>query len=151
MNKNQTYNILKKGMLLLWMATMTLAINAVPAKPGLVRTLKLSDGTTVQARLVGDEHGHYWLSSNGKAYRSEGNTEIFRSVDIQSVKKVAETRRKEKKKGRQCGQLYRQEERHHHPCQFRRREIPVCQQQRPISTHSQRKEFLLRQFQGFDV
>ena len=95
MNKNQTYNILKKGMLLLWMATMTLAINAVPAKPGLVRTLKLSDGTTVQARLVGDEHGHYWLSSNGKAYRSEGNTEIFRSVDIQSVKKVAETRRKE--------------------------------------------------------
>ena len=95
MNKNQTYNIMKKGMLLLWMATMTLAINAVPAKPGLVRTLKLSDGTTVQARLVGDEHGHYWLSSNGKAYRSEGNTEIFRSVDIQSVKKVAETRRKE--------------------------------------------------------
>ena len=40
------------------LALIAICASAVPAKPGLKRVLTLSDGTTVTALLVGDEHGH---------------------------------------------------------------------------------------------
>ena len=43
--------------ILLMVATAALA---VPAKPGQKRMLTLTDGSQVEAVLVGDEHGHYW-------------------------------------------------------------------------------------------
>ena len=39
------------------MAMMAISMCAIPATPGLTRTITLSDGTTMTARLVGDEHG----------------------------------------------------------------------------------------------
>ena len=41
---------------------------AVPAKRGVVKTLRLADGTEVTARLVGDETMHYYVTEEGKRY-----------------------------------------------------------------------------------
>ena len=39
---------------------------AVPAKRGVVKTLRLADGTEVRARLAGDETMHYYVTEEGK-------------------------------------------------------------------------------------
>ena len=71
------YNLkdfLKKGghrsMLLVLFLMLAVAIFAVPAKPGLKRLLTLTDGSTVNAMLVGDEYAHYWLGDDGNASQS---------------------------------------------------------------------------------
>lgn len=50
---------MKSCLLLLFMMLWTMSANAIPAKPGLTKQLTLNDGTTVIARLVGDEFGHF--------------------------------------------------------------------------------------------
>lgn len=65
---------------------------AVPAKPGLTRLLTLSNGSTIMATLVGDEHAHYWLGADGKAYQSAGDN-VYQSVDLQAVKQHGVQRR----------------------------------------------------------
>ena len=47
------------------MITLAVASWAVPAKPGLWKTIKLDNGTEVRAQLVGDEFGSYWLAESG--------------------------------------------------------------------------------------
>ncbi len=71
---------------------MVVCANAVPAKPGLKRTLTLSDGTAVTATLVGDEHAHYWLGADGKAYQAAGNG-VYQCVDQQVVRQHGAQRR----------------------------------------------------------
>ena len=75
----------KRAMMLVSVLMLAMATFAVPAKPGLKRQLTLTDGTTVSATLVGDEHAHYWLGADGKAYQSAGN-DVYQSVDLQAVK-----------------------------------------------------------------
>ena len=75
------------------LAILALTASAVPAKPGLFRTLTLSDGTTVRAQLVGDEHGHYWLSADGRAYQQMDGMAYFSEVSIETVKAKAQARR----------------------------------------------------------
>lgn len=75
------------------LAVLALTASAVPAKPGLFRTLTLSDGTTVKAQLVGDEHGHYWLSADGRAYQQVDGTTNFEEVDITVIQSKANARR----------------------------------------------------------
>lgn len=75
------------------LAVLALTASAVPAKPGLFRTLTLSDGTTVKAQLVGDEHGHYWLSADGRAYQQMDGTTHFEEVDITVIQSKANARR----------------------------------------------------------
>ena len=66
---------------------------AVPAKRNLTRTITLSDGTTVNAQLKGDEHGHFWLASNGKSYQQINDHDYYTEVDAEAVKQRAQTRR----------------------------------------------------------
>ena len=75
------------------LAVLALTASAVPAKPGLFRTLTLSDGTTVKAQLVGDEHGHYWLSADGRAYQQMDGMAYFTEVNLDAVKVKAQARR----------------------------------------------------------
>ena len=75
------------------LAVLALTASAVPAKPGLFRTLTLSDGTTVKAQLVGDEHGHYWLSADGRACQQMDGTTNFEEVDITVIQSKANARR----------------------------------------------------------
>ena len=78
---------------------------AVPAKPGFTRTLTITDGSTVNAMLVGDEYLHYWLGDDGKAYQavsqqkrgSKGGSEdgdaVYQAFDVEAAKKSADERR----------------------------------------------------------
>lgn len=75
------------------LAMMTLCAGAVPAKRGLTKVLTLTDGTTVTAQLVGDEHGHYWMTADGKAYQSVGTSDVFQPVDAHRVMAAAKERR----------------------------------------------------------
>ncbi|MBO4850369.1 MAG: M6 family metalloprotease domain-containing protein [Prevotella sp.] len=75
------------------MAAVTLTAGAIPAKPGVVRTLQLADGSTVTARLVGDEFGHFWKADDGKVYRTDETNSRFVVIDAEMVKTHAATRR----------------------------------------------------------
>lgn len=85
--------IAMRSMLLFVTAIITLSVSAIPAKPGLKRLLTLTDGTTIEARLVGDEHGHYWLGTDGKAYRETTDGKTYQLVDAEQVKQQAQVRR----------------------------------------------------------
>ena len=78
---------------LLGFMLLSTVVYAVPARPGQRRDLTLTDGTVVSARLVGDEHAHYWLADDGKAYRSDGD--IYVEVDLKSLQEKAQEQRKE--------------------------------------------------------
>lgn len=67
------------------MITLAVASWAVPAKPGLWKTIKLDNGTEVRAQLVGDEFGSYWLAESGVGYVQNIDKETFRIADIQKI------------------------------------------------------------------
>lgn len=92
-NMNKTKAIWVKTVLLLYLfAFLPLSTaNAVPARPNMFRTLKLSDGTTVEARLVGDEFGHYWLTKDGRTFRKTKSG--FSPIDTKKVDEKAQKRR----------------------------------------------------------
>ena len=66
---------------------------AMPAKPGLARLLTLTDGTTVSATLVGDEHGHFWRGADGKSYQLITGTDTYQEVRGQDIVQKAQQRR----------------------------------------------------------
>ena len=68
---------------------------AVPAKRGLTRMITLSDGSTVEAKLVGDEFGHFWLADNGQAYVKTTGVNFFTEVNAASIMVQAQSRRSE--------------------------------------------------------
>ena len=75
---------MKKLLFILSLLVMTLTVAAVPARRGVVKTLKLADGTEVKAQLVGDEHGHYWKGADGKAYR-KADADFYQVVDEKTI------------------------------------------------------------------
>lgn len=93
MKESNYYLFTRRSMLLLIVLMVATMVNAIPAKPGLTRLLQLVDGTSVQARLVGDEFGHYWIGTDGKTYISEEGTDLFRLVDAQAINSKAKARR----------------------------------------------------------
>ena len=84
-----------KKIFLLTLVTMMMAVGAyaVPAKPGLKRVLTLSDGTQVEAQLVGDEHGHYWLARDGRTLVASERAGVFRFADVERLEADAQVRR----------------------------------------------------------
>ena len=48
-----------------------MSISAVPAKPGVKRTVTLADGSTVELTLRGDEHYKFYTDNDGFAYRQK--------------------------------------------------------------------------------
>lgn len=92
MKKNNKTQQTKRCLLVIIMVLITIVCNAIPAKPGQYRTLKLTNGQTVTARLVGDEHGHFWLGNDGNAYQ-EDETGLFQKIDRNEVMKAASERR----------------------------------------------------------
>ena len=65
---------------------------AVPAKRGVVKTLRLADGTEVRARLAGDETMHYYVTEEGKRY-VEGQDGLYHEADMASLEARAARRR----------------------------------------------------------
>ena len=89
---------MKKTLLVLALLVLTLAANAIPAKPGLKKTITLADGTQIVATLVGDEHGHFYRGSDGKAYQMKGETGIFEEADEDAIIAKAQTRKMKARK-----------------------------------------------------
>ena len=72
---------MKRFFLAVFMAAFVMASYAVPAKRGVVKTLKLVDGTEVTAQLVGDETMHYFVTDDGKKYIA-GEDGLYREADM---------------------------------------------------------------------
>lgn len=83
----------KRCLIIVSFLLLTIASFAVPAKPGLTRILTLTDGTTVTAILVGDEHGHFWKGTDGKAYQMVAGTDTYQEVNSQEIIQRAQQKR----------------------------------------------------------
>lgn len=70
---------MKRTFCALALVLSTAAAMAIPAKPGLWKTLKLSDGTEVRAQLRGDEHVHFWMTEDGRRLMMSDN--VLKEVD----------------------------------------------------------------------
>ena len=86
---------MKKILVSLVMVLIALSVSAVPAKPGQKRLLTLADGTTVTAQLTGDEHVHYWLADDGRAYVESSVDNVFERADLQQLKLRGKARREQ--------------------------------------------------------
>ena len=84
-------NFFRRYALLCMMMMVSAVALAIPAKPGLTRKIQLSDGTSITARLTGDEHAHYWLGDDGKAYTLKDDK--AQQIDVEAVKTRALARR----------------------------------------------------------
>ena len=84
---------MKKSILSLVLLLMAVVAHAIPAQPNLWRTILLKDGTSVYARLTGDEHLHYWEDKQRQAYLDCGNgLEPLTPQRLQTLRKQAITR-----------------------------------------------------------
>ena len=93
MKEKTMTRLIKRSLLLLTLLTATLCISAVPAKRNQTRILKLADGTTVEAQLVGDERGHYWVDKRGGAYLEISGMDLFEPIDKEEADTRAQARR----------------------------------------------------------
>ena len=93
MNKDLLSEGRQRMVTLLFLLMLAVVTFAVPAKPGLTRVLTLSDGTTVNATLVGDEHGHFWRGADGKSYQMVAGTDIYQEVNSKEIIEKAQQRR----------------------------------------------------------
>lgn len=84
---------MKRQLTTILLTIIAVTAMAIPAKRGVWKTLVLADGTEVRAHLVGDEHGHYWLAEDGKAYNEAEDAEYYVQVDAQQVMAKAKVRR----------------------------------------------------------
>ena len=84
---------MKKIFTLFVLLFVVMAMQAVPVKPGLKRTIKLQDGTQFVAELRGDEYGHFWEAQNGKVYVQQNNVFVEANRD-EVVEKIQLARRK---------------------------------------------------------
>ena len=84
---------MKKLFTLFWLMLFAVSLSAMPVKPGLKRTLTLSNGATVEATLVGDEHGHFFLADDGQAYRRVKGTSYYAPIDASDAIVKARQRR----------------------------------------------------------
>ena len=81
---------MKRILTILTLTLFTLGAMAVPAKKGIWQTMSLN-GTLVKARLVGDEHMHYWLTDDGRQLTEVDGT--FTEADMPRLTSHAQQRR----------------------------------------------------------
>ena len=74
-----------------WLVAVTCV--AVPAKKGFWKAITLKDGTTIQAQLRGDEHLHFWETSDGKRYLVESETGRYIPADMDKLRQKANARK----------------------------------------------------------
>lgn len=83
--------------MLLWgVLFVALSAMAVPAKPGVWRTILLADGTQVKVQLVGDEFMHYYQSAEGTRYQydyASGTYKIYSEANFSDARRKAVARR----------------------------------------------------------
>lgn len=81
-----------KRLFTLWVVLfVVLSAMAVPAKPGVWRTISLTDGTQVKVQLVGDEFMHYYQSEDGTRYLYDAASATYQ---VYSDSQFSNSRRK---------------------------------------------------------
>lgn len=76
----------------LWVVLfVVLSAMAVPAKPGVWRTISLTDGSLVKVQLVGDEFMHYYQSADGTRYLYDAASATYQ---VYSDSQFSNSRRK---------------------------------------------------------
>lgn len=65
---NHFRTIIFRLSLIVALLAFTCPSRSVPAKRGVWRTVTLSNGLTVKARLCGDEHAHWWQAEDGSCF-----------------------------------------------------------------------------------
>ena len=65
---NHFRTIIFRLSLIVALLAFTCPSRSVPAKRGVWRTITLSNGLTVKARLCGDEHAHWWQAEDGSCF-----------------------------------------------------------------------------------
>jgi len=75
-----TNNLARVVAQMAFLLTTTVAL-ALPAKRGQWRTLKLADGTTTTAMLVGDEWSHHYVAKDGTVYVEGATDGVFERAD----------------------------------------------------------------------
>ncbi len=101
---------MKRLTLLVCSLCLTMAAMAVPARPGLWRTLTTADGRQVEAQLCGDERCAFWMSDDGKRYVEgadgqfcEASTEQLSARRSHSVMAVRSQSRQSRRKTQTMG------------------------------------------------
>lgn len=84
---------MKKLIFTLLLAAVTASTWAVPARPGMWKTVTLANGSEVRVQLVGDEHAHFWRDANGVCYSEDPQTGLFSVADMPSLQQRAARRR----------------------------------------------------------
>lgn len=81
-----------KRLFTLWVVLfVVMSAIAVPAKPGVWRTISLTDGTQVKVQLVGDEFMHYYQSADGTRYLYDAASATYQ---VYSDSQFSNSRRK---------------------------------------------------------
>ena len=88
---------MKRLLFMLLLCGVVIALRAVPARPGVWKTLTLKDGTEVRALLSGDEFRHCWKGIDGRQYVKAGDsymeidatTKKFRSMSFRTMSRRA--------------------------------------------------------------
>ena len=87
-----SYKVMTKRIFLISVLyLLAIAIQAVPAKRGILQMLKLKDGTEVQAQLCGDERFHWWTTTDGRRYIADGDN--YKEVDGLTLNRMAVRKR----------------------------------------------------------
>ncbi len=84
---------MKKITLILSLLIATVAANAIPAKRGVWKSIKLANGTEVRAQLVGDEHHHFWKTADGSSYVFDVQKKHFVKANEAKLMKQVNARR----------------------------------------------------------
>lgn len=82
---------MKKILLSLSALLLTTASFAIPARPGIWRTLTLTNGTQVRAQLQGDEHLNYYEDAEGNTY-TENADGTFYAFNLNEAQERVKTR-----------------------------------------------------------
>ena len=85
---------MKKALLL---AVMTLVwaglAHAIPARKGVMKTITISDGSTVTAELMGDEYLSWWQDADGTAYCLDDESGLYAVADLSLLRETSEPKR----------------------------------------------------------
>lgn len=80
-----------RNLLSLFLLLVAVASFAVPAKKGIRQVITLSDGTRITVELRGDEHAHWWQSSDRQRYVTD-SAGVWRAVTKEEVMAGAKRR-----------------------------------------------------------
>lgn len=87
---------MKKLFTLFVLSFIAMATMAVPARPGVWRTISLADGTQVKVQLIGDEFMHFYQSADGTRYQydeASGCYQVLSESSFATTKRKAMARR----------------------------------------------------------